>query len=757
MNLLPSTLSPDPAALAGFLSLATPTSGGPAGSVSPGEPGGHGPLGSSMGFAEVIAAVSGAAVELPRTSGGRETPAAPADFAMRTGLEVARPAAAAVSARPAVFPAVAVPTDSVGAANQLRPAAASVPTISVARADNATELRSGAPKPRGGFVPGEPAATVAAARTTPGAKRRGAEVSGDASTADLAQRVEQDPSYDRPAPAATPEWDTARGAGTAQLIAPAPLPDAPFPAGPLPAEPDLQAEADTFNVDSSMAQSLERSPVIKPAAIQAGRGEETFPRVHAGSPHATTPAHTEPQQTKAALPRPTQLPVTGAELRGDGPTGQGARAMPAAVGEKPDEVTNVPAATFRGDTLPATRLSPSAVTVAAVARETAPQREVPTLPEFTADRNPGFASSQRDGHASNLGELRAELRPSPAPAPAEIQAFAVRAASAPSAPRASLPSVLSAPDSETTVAVDASPETPRRDEPSPLPPAFAAVTDARRMSNDRAAALVSAVGITAGEPKAVAERENFAVAAPARAAQLGEQNEIAVRTSLKAASKTFGKHSEPVGTTSANSVPAMYSSPAPTAVAPLDRDLSASVWEVAAGAADVAEIPSALGDAAPLEVSDAHRAVEVVLKAVEDVSARERSAVKLEFAIGDTELSVRVELREDQVRTTFHTDSPELQNALANEWQAAAAAGSDRGLRLAVPQFIDPGARSESSLAGDQSGRQQDRPGARGEETPTHFSDRRFSGGAHTPAPEPAGRDVTSAPAGTVRRLNHFA
>src|SRR5581483_11633984 len=90
----------------------------------------------------------------------------------------------------------------------------------------------------------------------------------------------------------------------------------------------------------------------------------------------------------------------------------------------------------------------------------------------------------------------------------------------------------------------------------------------------------------------------------------------------------------------------------------------------------------------PEIVSTAHRAVETALEVADRFTAQDRHTVNLQFSVAGQDLAVRVELRADEVRTTFRTDSPELRNALAHEWQSVAGQGtSERGLRLVTPTF----------------------------------------------------------------------
>jgi hypothetical protein len=137
------------------------------------------------------------------------------------------------------------------------------------------------------------------------------------------------------------------------------------------------------------------------------------------------------------------------------------------------------------------------------------------------------------------------------------------------------------------------------------------------------------------------------------------------------------------------------------AVAPADRTADFSTTSVLA----------------PETTAAAQRAVDAVLTAVDRFSSGERHSVNLNFSVGGSDLNVRVELRADEVHATFRTDSPELRNALAHEWQAAngAAESGERTLRLVTPVFTGNSASSSSSSShlssfsgGDGSSRQRE-------------------------------------------------
>ena len=170
--------------------------------------------------------------------------------------------------------------------------------------------------------------------------------------------------------------------------------------------------------------------------------------------------------------------------------------------------------------------------------------------------------------------------------------------------------------------------------------------------------------------------------------------------------------------------------PAPNAVLALAPVVSS------AGASDF----STPASFAPEIASNAQQAVEAVLTAAERVTSRDQQAVDLHFLVGGADLRVRVELRANQVHATFHSDSAELNSALAREWQGSvpthgwqdaalvqpwalgnSADSGDRSLRLAPPVFTTSAQRpDESSLAGfsggDGSSQQRGAGARRGQE-----------------------------------------
>jgi hypothetical protein len=181
------------------------------------------------------------------------------------------------------------------------------------------------------------------------------------------------------------------------------------------------------------------------------------------------------------------------------------------------------------------------------------------------------------------------------------------------------------------------------------------------------------------------------------------------KTFLSSANKRVATHTTGLGIDVAKPETVMSApslSNRPSFVAPLERasDAPALVASVSPGGMPAAQ-PAVF----------AHRAVEAVMTVVERYSAGDRHSLSMQFSVGDADLSVRVEMRGDEVRTTFRTDSPDLRNALAHEWQAATPDLTDRSVRIAAPVFSANSASNFSSFSGDSAPQQRDARARRGE------------------------------------------
>jgi hypothetical protein len=93
-------------------------------------------------------------------------------------------------------------------------------------------------------------------------------------------------------------------------------------------------------------------------------------------------------------------------------------------------------------------------------------------------------------------------------------------------------------------------------------------------------------------------------------------------------------------------------------------------------------------------------AVVSAINALEARASSDQKMVNLQFNVGDQRLGLRVELRDGTVHTTFRTDSPELRNALAQEWHSVVQPVASRELRLADPVFSSSHATGGDSASG---------------------------------------------------------
>jgi hypothetical protein len=269
--------------------------------------------------------------------------------------------------------------------------------------------------------------------------------------------------------------------------------------------------------------------------------------------------------------------------------------------------------------------------------------------------------------------------------------------------------------------------------PAPVAPALvpdastATVTAATTpLLEQTQAAVVSATGDN-NTPDLRLEKPSAArgakIAAPSRnsAAAKYSASVAPEKTFLSASEERVAERDSEVGTSVAKSeaMTATFSNRPASAVLP-----HVPVSSIAMVASDRPADSTSSSTLAPEATGTAQRAVEAVLTAADRVGSGEHQTVNLQFSVGGNDLNVRVELRADQVHATFRTDSPELRNALAHEWQAVnASADSDRSLRLASPSFTSVSGSPDSSNLSSFSGgegfsRQRDSDARRAGEDP---------------------------------------
>ena len=165
--------------------------------------------------------------------------------------------------------------------------------------------------------------------------------------------------------------------------------------------------------------------------------------------------------------------------------------------------------------------------------------------------------------------------------------------------------------------------------------------------------------------------------------------------------------------------------PAPAIASPGDLAVSGSLPAAVTTAAVDARISAESTSTA--SASGAAHAVEAVLDAAQVAAEARRGAVELRFEVGGNELQVRVDLRHDDVQATFRTESPELRQALAQEWDSVVTAAAERGVRLLPAIFSSTSSPADSG-----------QPGAHG-----------FAGGDHSAAQREARARRGDSPRGT--------
>jgi flagellar hook-length control protein FliK len=90
---------------------------------------------------------------------------------------------------------------------------------------------------------------------------------------------------------------------------------------------------------------------------------------------------------------------------------------------------------------------------------------------------------------------------------------------------------------------------------------------------------------------------------------------------------------------------------------------------------------------------------------VEKLKQTGKSQIDLELPISETEsVKIRLQVRGDEIRSVFITESPELRNALQKSWGDFAQTSRERGFRFGDPTFQNPSSQNNSA---NQQGQEQ--------------------------------------------------
>lgn len=285
-----------------------------------------------------------------------------------------------------------------------------------------------------------------------------------------------------------------------------------------------------------------------------------------------------------------------------------------------------------------------------------------------------------------------------------------------------------------------------QDMPAPVPaPEPAAAAPASGESADRlpvaGPALPAALTPAPLRMRSDVRAEKIAAAARPASTPAAPALEAAEEKFLSIEEELDVKPHNRLGIGAAQSGPAMSSSFSPPSPSPSGLRLEAAAVAPSAESARAGEPPAPETPRPVHEV--AHAAVAAVTRALERAETAPRTAVNLQFSIGDSDLVVRIEHRADEVRATFRTDSAELRTALAQEWQSAATGGADMALRRIEPVFTStasaggPGGSADDSAAWSQQRGAGREPGA-GDASPSAAPLRPPSANGNAAASAPA-------------------
>jgi len=157
------------------------------------------------------------------------------------------------------------------------------------------------------------------------------------------------------------------------------------------------------------------------------------------------------------------------------------------------------------------------------------------------------------------------------------------------------------------------------------------------------------------------------------------------KNSLDTEYKVDKKSQNDIGTTAAKAIPAMASSRfGSPGFSPAEAGTAVSSLRSAVVSTETAG--SGPGESA---ATAARRAVETVAQIAEAQAGRGESTDVVSFGLklGDDSLTVRVEMRQGEVRTQFSTDSADLRLAIAGEWPGLSEGSAERTYHFSAPEF----------------------------------------------------------------------
>ena len=219
---------------------------------------------------------------------------------------------------------------------------------------------------------------------------------------------------------------------------------------------------------------------------------------------------------------------------------------------------------------------------------------------------------------------------------------------------------------------------------------------------------VDATADAAPEQTVFAEANSAGLVQPESAAVRNVPSSFGERKILNSGYKALADDANVAGIAGAKRYRAMISDITSTA-----GSMTPSAEHAVAGAVSAVAQGLQVADVAATEaMAPVSRAFEAVQDAVENLKASRQNVVEVTLSEGqDSPLHIRIEYRDGVVHTAFRTESPELREHLARDWQSSMSGltTTDSGVRLADPVFSTPTSSSRDTGLdmGGQYARQQ--------------------------------------------------
>jgi hypothetical protein len=141
----------------------------------------------------------------------------------------------------------------------------------------------------------------------------------------------------------------------------------------------------------------------------------------------------------------------------------------------------------------------------------------------------------------------------------------------------------------------------------------------------------------------------------------------------------------------------------PNSQQPLGPAAQATAFSISNSAILTEKTPSANSTAGAYSQNLASTALNQVMEAADKMTSAGSSHVEVQVNLGDgQQLSVRLQLSQGAVHAVFKAASPEMRQAIEQNWSGFRTGASERGLQISTPVFESPSSGGNFNTFGNR-------------------------------------------------------